>query len=408
MSIIPARDRLTGRRLVGVAVVIGLVALAAWAVRPRAVEVVTAIVTSAPLQVTLDEDGETRVQDRYVVSAPVAGRVLRIDIDPGDRVEAGTTVVATMRPAASGLLDARTRAEQRARVAAAQAALGAASSEQGRVRESLAQAERVRARTGQLVEAGAVSRERMEAADVEAATQRRGLETAEARVRLAEADLRLAQATLTTPPGGEDGATLSVRAPIDGVVLRRLRESEAVVPQGEPLIEIADLTHLEVVADFLSTDAVRIRPGQAVVVDRWGGSVPLAGHVRRVEPAGFTKVSALGVEEQRVNVVIALDATPGRHVPSASLPGDRFRVEVRVVVWEATAVTQVPVGSLVRDGDDWCVYVVTAGRAVRTPITIGQRNDAHVQVLSGLTPGAAVIAFPGSAIGDGVRVRVAP
>ncbi|MGV3518853.1 efflux RND transporter periplasmic adaptor subunit [Luteitalea sp.] len=397
MSIIPARDRLTGRRLGGVAVVIGLVALAGWAVRPRAVEVVTVSVTSAPLQVTLDEDGETRVQDRYVVSAPVAGRVLRIDIDPGDRVEAGTTVVATMRPAASGLLDARTRAEQRARVAAAQAALGAASSEQARVRESLAQAERVRARTGQLVAAGAVSRERMEAAEVEAATQRRGLETAAARVRLAEADLRLAQATLITPPGGEDGATLSVRAPI-----------EAVVPQGEPLIEIADLTHLEVVADFLSTDAVRIRPGQAVVVDRWGGSVPLAGHVRRVEPAGFTKVSALGVEEQRVNVVIALDATPGRHVPSASLPGDRFRVEVRVVVWEATAVTQVPVGSLVRDGDDWCVYVVTAGRAVRTPITIGQRNDARVQVLSGLTPGAAVIAFPGSAIGDGVRVRVAP
>ncbi len=393
--------RLRRRLLLGLAVLAG-VALVSWAMRPRPLVVEAAQAAVGPLRVTLDEDGETRVRDRYVVSAPVAGRVLRVVLEPGDTVLAGETVVATMRPAASGLLDVRTRSELQARVAAAQAALGAARVEEERVRVQLAQAERDLARARELVGAGAVSRERVETADVAAATLRKAADTARARVRMAEADLRLARASLMSPAQDAGGATVTVRAPVSGVVLRRLRESEAVVPQGEPLLEIADVSQLEVVADFLSTDAVRIRAGQRAVIARWGGGDPIGGHVRRVEPAGFTKISALGVEEQRVNVVVAIDdpALGATHL------GDRFRVEVRVVVWEEARVLKVPIGSLVREGDGWFVFAIRDGRAVRTPVSVGQRNDEDAQVLSGLEAGTSVVAFPGSSLTDGARVAV--
>ena len=394
------RARMTRRRLFAALIVVAAAALVAWAFRPQASEVETATVTTGPMRVTLDEDGETRVRDRYVVSAPVAGRILRVDLEPGDRVEANATVVVTLRPAASGLLDERTRSELRARVAAAQAALSGARVEEERARVQLAQAERDLARARQLVGAGAVSRERLETADVAAATWRTAVEIARERVRVAEADLRLARASLLVPSRDDSGATVVVKAPVDGVVLRRLRESETVVPQGEPILEIADVSQLEVVADFLSTDAVRIREGQPALIARWGGSESIAGRVRRVEPAGFTKVSALGVEEQRVNVVIAIDD------PRLAMThlGDRFRVEVRVVVWEAADVLKVPIGSLVRDGDGWFVFAIRDGRAVRTPVRIGQRNDAEAQVVSGLAAGATVVAFPGSSLADGARV----
>lgn len=404
MTRVNGRVRITRRRLYAALALVAAAALAAWAFRPQPFEVEAATVARGPMRVTLDEDGETRVRDRYVVSAPVAGRILRVDLEPGDRVVENATVVATLRPATSGLLDVRTRSELQARVAAAQAALAAARVEEERVRVQLAQAERDLARARQLVGAGAVSRERLETADVAATTLRQAVEMSHERVRVAEADLRLARASLLVPSRDEGGATVVVRAPVSGVVLRRLRESETVVPQGEPIVEIADVSRLEVVADFLSTDAVRILQGQRALIARWGGSEPIAGRVRLVEPAGFTKVSALGVEEQRVNVVVAIDDP---RVAATHL-GDRFRVEVRVVVWEADDVLKVPIGSLVRDGDGWFVFALREGRTVRTPVRIGQRNDVEAQVLSGVSAGDMVVAFPGSGLTDGARVRSAP
>ncbi len=398
------RAWITRRRVLLMLAAVAVVALTAWALRPRALVVETAAVVRGPMQVTLDEDGETRVHDRYIVSAPVAGRVLRVDLEPGDRVVAGQTIVATLRPAAAGLLDVRTRSELQARVAAAQAAAGAARAEHERVRVQLAQAERDQARAQQLVAAGAVSRERVEVASVSVATLRQETDAARDRVRVADADLRMARASLIVPSRDEGGTTVVVRSPIDGVVLRRLRESEAVVPQGEPILELGDIGRLEAVADFLSTDAVAIREGQRALIDRWGGTEPLTGRVRRVEPAGFTKVSALGVEEQRVNVVVSIDDPRLSSTPL----GDRFRVEVRVEIWEADDVLKLPIGSLVRDGDGWSVFAIRDGRAVRTPVRIGRRNDLDAQVESGLDEGATVVAFPGSSLTDGARVVSQP
>lgn len=400
MTSTSTRNLLTRRRLATALALALFAAVMTWALRPAAIEVETAAATAGPLQVTLDEEGETRVHDRYVVSAPVAGRVLRVGLEPGDRVQANRTPLATFRPMTAGLIDDRTRSELQARVAAAQATVNGARADEERARAQRDQAERDLARARRLAAAGAVSRQRLEATELALTTWRKTVDRAGAAVRAAAADLRLARASLMTPGPDIGGTAIVLRAPIDGVVLRRLRESEAVVPQGEPILEIGDLANLEVVADFLSTDAVRIRPGQRALISRWGGAEAIGGRVRLVEPAGFTKVSALGVEEQRVNVIVDLDDP----AVAATRLGDRFRVEVRVVVWKAATVLKVPVGSLVRDGEQWAVFVVRDGRAVRTVVQVGQRNDAEAEVRSGLGAGTTVVAFPGGGLADGVRV----
>lgn len=400
MTSTSTRNLLTRRRLATALALALFAAVMTWALRPAAIEVETAAATAGPLQVTLDEEGETRVHDRYVVSAPVAGRVLRVGLEPGDRVQANRTPLATFRPMTAGLIDDRTRSELQARVAAAQATVNGARADEERARAQRDQAERDLARARRLAAAGAVSRQRLEATELALTTWRKTVDRAGAAVRAAAADLRLARASLMTPGPDIGGTAIVLRAPIDGVVLRRLRESEAVVPQGEPILEIGDLANLEVVADFLSTDAVRIRPGQRALISRWGGAEAIGGRVRLVEPAGFTKVSALGVEEQRVNVIVDLDDP----AVAATRLGDRFRVEVRVVVWKAATVLKVPVGSLVRDGEQWAVFVVRDGRAVRTVVQVGQRNEAEAEVRSGLGAGTTVVAFPGGGLADGVRV----
>jgi HlyD family secretion protein len=386
------------RRLVLVLAGLALVGLAAWALRPQPLPVETVVASAGPLTVTVDEDGETRVRDRYVVSAPVSGRVLRIGLEPGDAVRVGA-VVATMQPAQAALLDDRTRSELRERRAAVEATVRGARAEETRARAQAEQAERDLARVRRLLEAGAVSGERAESLDVAATTARQALAVARERVAGADAELRQVRASLA-PSSAAGTRAVDVHAPADGVVLRRLRESESVVPQGEPLLEIGNVTQLEVVADFLSTEAVRIAAGQAALVEGWGGADPLRGRVRRVEPGGFTKVSALGIEEQRVNVVVALDP-----LPVGVALGDRYRVDVRVVVWESPRVVTVPVGALVRDGEVWVVFAVRDGRALRTPVVIGHRNGVAAEVTSGLAAGTRVIAFPGDGVADGVRVR---
>lgn len=391
----------TRRRLIVAAVAAVLLVLVVLALRPAPVPVDVAVVSRGPLEVTLEEDGETRVRNRYVISAPLSGRVLRIRLEPGDRVSAGETVLATFLPNPPSLLDARTRAELQARVSAAEAALNRARAEEQRIDAELAQARRTLTRTERLVEGGALPPEQLEADQLAVSTLEKTLEAARAGVRAAQAELQMARASLMQPQ--RDAATpIDIRSPIDGVVLRRLRESEAVVPQGEPLLEVGDVTELEIVADFLSTDAVRIRPGQRVYIVRWGGGEELRGRVRLVEPAGFTKVSALGVEEQRVNVIIDFDD------PAAAFAqlGDRYRVEVRVVVWSTDDAVTVPVSSLVREGDGWSVFVVDGDRAVRRTVEIGQRSDTSAQVLSGVEPGERVVVFPSDQLEDGSPIEL--
>jgi len=388
---------LTDRRLLLSTVVIGsLIAIALW---PSAVTVDLASVSRGPLVVTIDEEGRTRVRDRFVVAAPVTGRVLRIELEPGDRVARGD-VVARLQPESPPLLDARMRAEANAAVDSTQASLGHARAEEQRARAALAQAQRDLARTRRLTAAGVTTKQDLEAREADALVAEEAVNAAAFAVRAASAEVERAQARVGTSVSARGGGAVVVKSPADGVVLQRLRESESVVPAGEPLIEIGDPAQIEIVTDLLSTDAVRVRPGARAMIEQWGGETALAATVRRIEPAGFTKVSALGVEEQRVNVV--LDFVDGGE-ECASL-GDAYRVETRIVLWEAPNVLKVPTNALFRDNTQWAVYVVSGGRARRTIVEIGHQTAQEAEVLDGLSEGAMVIVHPGDLVHDGTRV----
>ena len=384
------------RLVAAVLAVAGLAAVALW---PATIDVDFAPAVRGPLRVTIDEDGQTRVRDRFVVSAPVAGRVERIELEPGDKVVRGVTVVARVRPAPAPLLDARTRSELAAAVETARAAVGQARAERERATAVLDRAETTLARQQTLAKSAAISGDELDAAVASAKAARSVLAAATFAVQRAERELQLATARLASPATA--GRPVEVIAPVNGVVLRRLRQSEAVVPIGEPLLEIGDADCLEIVADLLSTDAVRVAPGNRVLVEQWGGRTTLDGVVRRVEPSGFTKISALGVEEQRVNVVVDF-----ANIPEASRTlGDGYRVEIRVVVWEQTDVISVPIGSLFRRGDGWAVFVAENGRARLRPVGVGERNTQDAQIASGLTAGEIVVLVPPDTLNDGSRIK---
>lgn len=371
--------------------------------RPQPVPAELARVARGPLAVTIDEEGETRVRDRFVISAPLGGRVLRIELEPGDTVVANDTVLAVFLPSAPVLLDARSRAEAQAAVETARAALGQAEAhyEQAAAEAAFSRAEAERYR--RLSRDGIVSVEQMETAQLELDTRQEALEAAEYAVRTALGELQAARVRLQRFSGqsaAADGDAIEITSPVSGLVLRRLRESESVVPAGETLLEVGDPRRIEVVADYLSKDAVRIRPGQEVLIDRWGGDRPLRGRVRRVEPSGFTKISALGVEEQRVNVVMDIVDPPESWVGL----GDGFRVETRVVVWQSEDELKTPTGALFRRDEDWAVFAVEDGRAVLRPIEIGERNAREAQVLAGLAPGQEVVVYPSDSLSDGSRI----
>ena len=397
-----AKNGQTSRRKVlwiaGGVLVLLLVVLA---LRPRGVAVEAAEVTVGPLEVTLDEEGMTRVRERFVVSAPVAGRVLRQPLEPGDPVSAGKTVLATFRPSDPIPLDERTRAEAEAAAEAAAAALGRARALREQVAGELEYARQETDRHRELYAEGISSKERLDQAELQQRVRRDALQAADFAIRTAEGDLQVARARLVHATATPDaGGVVSLRSPIDGVVLRVVRESEAVVQAGEPLVEVGDARDLEIVADYLSSDAVRIEPGHRARVARWGGDV-LDAVVQRVEPAGFTKISALGVEEQRVNVVLDFAGTPQPGL------GDAYRVETEVVVWSQDEVLQVPVGAIFRagrDANEWAVYVVEDGRARLRQVRLGQRNDQSAQVLEGLEAGDRVILHAGDDVEDGARV----
>jgi HlyD family secretion protein len=380
-------------------VILVLAAIGYWAFRPAAVPADFATVERGSLEVTVNEEGRTRVRDRYVVSAPVPGRMARIELEPGDPVTARKTLLAQFQPSDPALLDVRTRAELDARVKAAESALGGARAERERLRAELAFAQAELKRARRLVDEKVISAREMDVAERQAQTVERALQSADFGVRTAEYQLQQARASLTQSQGSR-GITIPLYSPVNGVVLRRLQESAAVVPAGPPRLEVGDIRDLEIVSDLLSSAAVRVRAGQSVLIEQWGGDRPLKGRVRRVEPSGFTKISALGVEEQRVNAIVDFD-DPAEERPAI---GDGYRVEVRIIVSSRENVLKVPVSSLVRHGADWAVYTVDNERAVRRVVQIGERNGLEAEITGGLSGGERIIVYPSDAIAHGVKV----
>ena len=381
----------------------GVVALIGWSFVPKPVSVEVAEVARGPLVVTIDEEARTRVRDRYTVSAPVTGYLTRITSRAGAVVRKGQTV-ARILPAPATPIDARTRSQLEARVEATVDALRQAQTRVESARTTLAQATRDLDRQRRLERSGAIARQELEVAHTRQQVAEADVNAALAGVDVAEHDVEAARASLraSETPQPTQGRAVEVRTPHHGAILRVFEESERVVTAGMPLMEVGDPSVLEVVADLLSTDAVNVSPGARVLIDRWGGEGVLNGRVRFIEPSSFTKVSALGVEEQRVNVLI--DFTD----PSTTWQrlGDQFALEVRVVVWEREDVLKVPVGTLFRRGNEWAVFTVGGNRAVAHPIRIGHQNAIEAEVLDGVAAGDQVIVHPSERVSDGTRVVV--
>ncbi|MBI2518192.1 MAG: efflux RND transporter periplasmic adaptor subunit [Opitutae bacterium] len=386
----PASSPSAGRRprrwlpYAGAAVLAVLLALG---LRPQPARVETARAMLGPLRATVSEEGKTRIRQRYVVSAPVSGQLRRIPYKPGAEVIAGETVVAVIDPLPSSPLDARNRALAGARRDSATTLL-----EKSRTTHELARSEL--RRIEQMFALKTVSPQ-----DLESAQMR---ETAAAReVAAAEGALRQAEAELAESPAAVPPAPVEVKAHVGGRVLHVYQESSRAVIQGTPLVELGDPTDLEVVIEMLSRDGAAISPGAAVEFEQWGGATPLAGRVRLIEPAAFTKISALGVEEQRVNVVADI-LTP---VEQRRSLGDNFRVEARVVGWAGERVLKVPASALFRRGDEWAAYVVRGGHAVLVPVRAGRTSGVETQVIGGLKENDEVILYPGDRVKDGERVQ---
>ena len=369
---------------------------------PRAVPVDLAEVKRAPLAVTVEEEGKTQVRERYTVSAPVAGYLRRIDLRAGDAVAAGQ-VLAVIEPARAVALDPRTRAQGQAQVRSAQAALVVAEQNAAAAGAAAQLAQQERARAESLRAANFISAQALDTAR-SAETRARAVQQAAAHsVRVARFELDTARAAVASAARLQNGGAaeaLPVRAPVAARVLKLIHESEGAVAAGQPLLEIGNPQNLEVEVEVLSTHAVKILPGSKVILDRWGGA-PLQGTVRIVEPSGFTKISALGVEEQRVRVIVDF-ASPRE---AWQRLGDGYRVEARFVLWEGDNVLQLPTSALFRHGEGWAVFAVDGGRARLTPVETGQRAGLATQILSGLAAGARVISHPDDKIDDGTRVK---
>ncbi|MEW6449175.1 MAG: HlyD family efflux transporter periplasmic adaptor subunit [Pseudomonadota bacterium] len=364
------------------------------------------------MEVTIDDEGKTNIRHVYTVSAPVAGRVLRIShpsgtqgfsIHIGDAVTANETVVAVMRPAFPTFIDVRSREELQAAVAAADAAITLSQAEVRRIEAALEFSNSNLRRAETLVKTGAVSVRAFDQAKLDVATNEAALSSAKAQLEVRRSERTSIAAKLIDPSEAISPSTatccIQIKAPESGRVLKIRQDSEAVVLPGTPLVDIGDSKDLEVITDLLSTDAVRIRPNAAVQIDGWGGR-PIEGRVVRVDPAGFLKVSALGVEEQRVRTTIDLVGPPD----AWEALGHEFRVIVHVTIWKAESALRVPVGALFRKGDDWAVFAMKDGTARATVVKIGQRNNRIAEVQAGLSEGDRVILHPSDRIRDGTAV----
>ncbi|MBA5638267.1 efflux RND transporter periplasmic adaptor subunit [Duganella sp. LX20W] len=377
-----------------------LAGLLVWSLAPRPVTVQVASIARGPFEQTVDEDGKTRVRERYLVSAPLAGRIARSGYKAGDTVAAGQPL-AVLTPLAPVLLDARTQQQLAERVGAAEAARARAQAGMARAQAALRKSESDLARVQKLAKDGFLSPAQSEQADLDLQLARRELDATRQAVHVADHDLATARAALQLSRSGTPGETWTVRAPVGGTVLKVLQESEASVPLGTPLVELGNPADIEIVADVLSADAVQIQPGYAVRIERWGGPNVLRGQVRRVEPSAYMKISALGVEEQRVNLIIDIVSPP----EEARGLRDGFRVEVRVVVHREADVLRVPVGAVFRQGEDWATYVIDGDRARLRTVRLGPRNQREAVVLQGLKAGEVVVLYPPDTLADGLRVR---
>jgi HlyD family secretion protein len=386
--------------LAALAVVAGFVVV--WQPDPIMVDLATA--RRGPMRVTIDEDGRTRVKDRYLVSAPLLGNLARIELHPGDAVEPGK-VLARIVPLEPPLLDERTRAQAEGRVAAAGAARNQAHATIDRVRTSLAYAQKESERQRALIGSGASAPRAAERAELEERSLSEELASAEFGARVADHELQVAQAALgrIARPRGKNEAEpeVEITSPVRGRVLRVIQESEGAVQPGQPLLEIGDPTALEIVVDVLTSDAVAIQPGAKAEIERWGGAQALPAHVRLIEPSAFTRVSALGVEEQRVNVVIDLDAP---HATWSAL-GDGYRVEAAIEVWNGNDVLSVPASAVFRRGEGWAVFQVKNGKALVQNVEIGRQNMDSEQITRGLQAGDQVIVHPSDRVADGASVE---
>ena len=373
---------------------------AAIALRPSPVRVEVARVRCGPMRVTIDAEGKTRARDRFVVAAPVSGRLARIDLHRGDAVRRGE-VVARIDPPPMAPLDPRQLAEAKARVATAEQLKQEADAVVEHVRADCEQARRELARAEKLIETGDVSRQDFERVRNAALTCRQQIEAAKYRARAAASEVEVAKAALIAvgwAGQSASSATVLVRAPVNGRVLRVAEENERVVMAGAPLVELSNPS-LEVVIEVLSVDAVKVKPGMPVMIEGWGGEQDLEARVRMVEPSAFTKISALGVEEQRINVIADFIE------PGAPL-GDGYRVEARIVIWETNEALKAPLSALFRSGQRWNAFVVENGLAKRREVETGRRADFEVEILNGLREGESVIAHPSNLVADGVRVSV--
>jgi len=393
---------------VAVAAVLAI-GLLAWALAPRPLEVELATVTTGHFETTVDEDGKTRLRDRYVVAAPLAGLLSRVTLREGDAVAAGD-VVATLSPALSPMLDERTLREQQARIDGAGAQVKRAAARLEAARVALLQANHDLLRTEQLAAQGFVSATKLDIDRLSTLSAQKDVDAAIEDRHVAEYEVEQARAALLAVRGTDRQArgTFPVHAPIAGRVLRVIQPSESPVALGAPLIELGDTCALEIVAELLTTDALRTRPGSPVTIERWGGEGVLQGRVRRVEPGGFTKISALGVEEQRVRVLIDITSPAERW----KALGDGFRVSVRIVTMAVDGALKVPVSAVFplaeapgASAGPMAVFAVVDGRARQTPVEVGARNGSEAWLVKGVTLGQPVIVYPPPRVKDGARVE---
>ena len=370
--------------------------LTALAFRPKPIEVEAARVVKGPLQVTVDEDGETRAHDRFTLAAPIAGRLSRIEYHEGDEVRP-ETVLATISPLP---LDAREAAEIRARIQSAEARKREADEQLARWENDHAQATRDLNRAQLLAKDRIIAQQDLEQAESKQKGTAKEVEAAKFRVQSAAADVEREKAGLVSLEAQQSqlGKLVEIRPPIRCRILRILEKSDRVVPFGTPIIVLSNPQKIEIVVDLLSTDAVKVKSGAPVIIENWGGPAPLRARVRTVEPYGFTKVSALGIEEQRANVIADF-------VDSPDGLGDGYRVDARIVIWESTSVLKVPASALFRLGPEWNVFAIENGRARLVPVEVGHRTASEAEIVKGLTEGTDVILHPANELKDGARVR---
>ena len=397
--------RFARKSMVPGAALLLLVAGLVYAFWPKPVPVSLATAERGPMLVTIEDEGETRVKEVYTISAPLAGRVARFEGHVGDSVSAGKTVVATIRPTDPVLHDIRTHSELGAAVKAAEAARDLARAHVASAVAAREFAEAEYARSTKLAKRGTMSQSALDRARMEVRTKVAAHNEARAALRVREFQLQTAEAAARDPSAAgraaaRDRCCFEVRAPVSGTILRVYRESEGVVQAGAPLVEVGDPADLEIVVDLLTTDAVQVSPGDDVLIDGWGGARSLGGRVRRIEPFGFTKISALGIEEQRVNVIIDLVDPPKLW----NRLGHGYRVVARIVRWRGADVLQAPLSALFRVEGAWALFKVENGRARLAMVEVGHMTDRLAELLSGLAAGDAVLVHPSDRIEDGVRV----